>query len=58
VVTDDGLMKLLGKYGHVGEKMDDGKLFIKFAAEAECELLPGDHYRVVDLKPGNPDADW
>jgi hypothetical protein len=57
VVADDGLMKLLGKYGHVGEKVDDGKLFIKFAADAECEVLPGDRYRVVDLKPGNPDAD-
>jgi hypothetical protein len=57
VAADDSLVKLFGKFGRVGEKMDDGKLFITFAADAECELLPGDRYRVVDLKPGDPDTD-
>ena len=58
LVSDDGLAKLLGSYGRVAEKMDDGKLFVQFFVEAECELLPGDRFRVVDLKPGKPgDAD-
>jgi hypothetical protein len=55
VEADDSLTKLFGKYGHVAEKMDDGKLFIQFVADAECEMLPGDRYRIVDLKPGDPD---
>ena len=30
----------------------------KFVASAECELLPGDRTRVIDLTPGKPgDAD-
>ena len=45
-VSDDGLAKLLGSYGRVAEKMDDGKLFVQFFVEAECELLPGDSFRV------------
>ncbi len=58
VADDDKLAKLLGAYGRVTEKLDDGKLVIEFAASAECELLPGDRARVVDLKPGKPgDAD-
>ena len=58
VVDDDRLLKLFGKYGSLAEKMEDGKLFIVFSADAECELLPGDRTRVIDLKPGKPgDAD-
>src|SRR5262249_19666335 len=57
VVDDDGLAKLLGKYATV-EKIDGGKLYVQFFAHAECELLPGDRVRVIDLKPGKPgDAD-
>jgi hypothetical protein len=57
VVDDDRLAKLLGSYGRVTEKLDGGKLAIEFDADAECELLPGDRTRVVDLKPGDSD-DW
>jgi hypothetical protein len=58
VVSDDHLAKLLGAYGSVTEKMDGGKLYIEFFANAECELLPGDRVRVIDLKPGkHGDAD-
>jgi hypothetical protein len=58
VVSDDHLLKLLGAYGSVAEKMDDGRLQIEFFANAECELLPGDRIRVIDLKPGkHGDAD-
>jgi hypothetical protein len=45
---------LLGSYGFVTKKLDGGKLVIEFHADAECELLPGDRTRVIDLKPGKP----
>ena len=58
VTTDDSLARLFGKYGRVAEKLDDGKLVIQFYADAECEWLPGDRTRVIDLRPGKPgDAD-
>jgi hypothetical protein len=58
VVPNDHLLKLLGAYGSVAEKMDGGKLYIEFFANAECELLPGGRVRVIDLKPGkHGDAD-
>jgi hypothetical protein len=58
VVDDDRLSKLLGKYGSIAEKLDGGKLYVEFFANAECELLPGDRVRVIDLTPGkHGDAD-
>lgn len=58
VVADDHLLKLLGSYGSVAEKMAGGRLYIEFFANAECELLPGDRVRVIDLEPGkHGDAD-
>jgi hypothetical protein len=58
VVSDDKLLKLLGAYGSVAEKLDGGKTYIEFFANAECELLPGDTVRVIDLTPGkHGDAD-
>jgi hypothetical protein len=58
VADDDSLVKLFGKFGRVSEKLDGGRVAIEFYADAECETLPGDRYRVVDLRPGKPgDAD-
>ena len=58
VVPDDKLAKLFGKYGRVSEKLHDGNLVIEFYADAECEALPGDRTRIVDLRPGKAgDAD-
>ena len=58
VNPDDRLLKLLGAYGSVAEKMDGGKLYIEFFASAECEWLAGDRVRVIDLAPGkHGDAD-
>jgi hypothetical protein len=54
VVDDDRLLKRFGKYGSLAEKLQDGKLFIQFSADAECEWLAGDRTRVIDLKPGKP----
>jgi hypothetical protein len=28
----------------------DGAVFVEFAAEADCEILPGHRYRIVDLR--------
>jgi hypothetical protein len=58
VAPDDSVAKLFGAYGRVAEKLPDGKLYIEFDADAECEALPGDRYRIVSTKPGDPaDAD-
>ena len=55
IVSDPAFVRLLGAYGRVKEKLDDGRLFVEFAAEADC-VPDGDHgYRVIDLRPANPD---
>lgn len=60
VIADPAFLRLLGAYGHVAEKLDGGKLYVQFAAEADCLLLPGYHTRVIDLRPANPEhpPDW
>jgi hypothetical protein len=55
VAEDDRLARLFGAYGRVAEKLPDGKFFIQFFADAECEVVPGDKYRIVRMQPGNPD---
>ena len=51
VTSDPEFARLLGQYGKV-EKLDDGRLFVEFAAEADCVVMPGHRYRVVDLRVG------
>ena len=60
VVSDPAFLRLLGAYGRVKEKLDGGKLYVEFAAEADCILDGNHHYRVIDLRPANPDQppDW
>jgi hypothetical protein len=55
VVSDPAFLPSLGAYGRLAEKLDNGNLFVTFAAEADCVLEPGRGYRVVQLRPGNPD---
>jgi hypothetical protein len=50
--ADPGFVRMLGRYGKVTDKLDDGQMMIEFAAEADCVLLRGNHYRVVDLRVG------
>lgn len=58
LADDDRLAKLLGKFGRVSETFPDGRVEIQFMADAECEIVAGDRYRVIDLRPGKPgDAD-
>ena len=60
LVSDPAFLRLLGAYGRVKEKLDGGKLYVEFAAEADCILDGNHHYRIIDLRPGNPDQppDW
>jgi hypothetical protein len=59
-VSDPAFLRLLGAYGRVKEKLDDGKLYVEFAAEADCVLEENHHYRVINLRPADPDhpPDW
>lgn len=59
IVSDAAFLGQLGAYGRVKEKLDDGKLYVEFAAEADC-ILEGNHYRVINLKPADPGQppDW
>jgi hypothetical protein len=50
--ADPGFVRLLGRFGMVKIKLDDGAVMVEFAAEADCRLLPGNRTRVVDLRVG------
>jgi hypothetical protein len=59
IVTDPGFVRMFGAYGRVTDKFDDDRLSAEFSAEADCLLLPGHRYRVVDLRPGKSGVpDW
>jgi hypothetical protein len=55
IVSDPAFLRLIGAYGRVKEKLDGGRLFVEFAAEAECRPDGKDGYRVINLRPANPD---
>ena len=48
--SDSGFIRMLGKYGTVSSRETDGAIFAEFAAEADCEIMPGNRYRIVDLR--------
>jgi hypothetical protein len=50
--TDAGFLRMLGKYGKLSSKEDDGALFVEFSADADCVIGPGNRYRIVNLKVG------
>jgi hypothetical protein len=52
LARDAGFARGLGAYGKQTDKTDDGRLFFEFSAEADCLLMPGNRYRVVDLRVG------
>jgi hypothetical protein len=52
VTSDAGFLRMLGRYGRIGDKRDDGSFFVEFSAEADCILVPGNRYRIVDLRVG------
>lgn len=55
IVSDPAFLRLIGAYGRVKEKLDDGRLFVEFAAEADCRPNGKHGYRVINLRPANPD---
>ena len=56
MTTSPDLARALGKFGKQVDKYKNGdKYYVEFAAEADCELIYGGHYRVVQLRPGQFD---
>jgi hypothetical protein len=60
LTTDPGFVRLLGPYGRIKETLDDGRLSVEFSAEADCVVMPGNRYRIVDLRVGKfrDGEDW
>jgi hypothetical protein len=52
LTTDPAFLRQLGAYGRIKETLDDGRLSVEFAAEADCVVMPGNRYRIVDLRVG------
>jgi len=50
--SDPGFARMLGPWGKVAKKLDDGRELIEFSAEADCVLVAGNRYRIVDLRVG------
>jgi hypothetical protein len=51
-VADASALRKLGAYGKVASTRDDGTLMVEFSAEADCVLVAGHRYRIVDLRVG------
>jgi len=52
LTTDAGFARMLGPYGRIGDDRGDGGFFVEFSAEADCVLISGHRYRIVDLRVG------
>ena len=52
LTSDPGFARMLGAYGKIGDKADQGRFFVEFSAEADGVLMPGNRYRIVDLRVG------
>jgi hypothetical protein len=52
LTTDPGLLHLLGAYGRIKEPLGDGRLSVELSADADCAVMPGNRYRIVDLRVG------
>lgn len=56
LASSPNLLRSLGRFGkHTDETDGRGRVVVKFSAVAECELVRGNRYRIVDLKPGSFD---
>jgi hypothetical protein len=53
--SSPNLLRSLGRYGKQGGDAGDKRFFVKFSAQAVCEIVGGNRYRIVDLKPGDFD---
>jgi hypothetical protein len=52
VTPDPGFARMMGAYGKITDKPDEGRFFVEFSAEADCVLMPGNRYRIIDLRVG------
>jgi hypothetical protein len=60
ILKEKGIMKTeskdvvrkLGPFARPDPSMPDSSDFVEFSAQAECELVSADKYRIVELKPG------
>jgi hypothetical protein len=52
VTSDPGFARMMGAYGKMTDKADEGRFFVEFSAEADCVMMPGNRYRIVDLRVG------
>ena len=52
LTRESSFAKMLGAYGRIRDKRDDGSFFVEFSAEADCVVLPVGRYRIVDLRVG------
>jgi hypothetical protein len=55
VTSSPNLLRSLGRYGKQGGDAGDKRSFVKFSAQAVCEIVGRNRYRIVDLKPGDFD---
>jgi hypothetical protein len=55
VASSPNLLRSLGRFGKQTDDAGDNRFFVKFSAEAACEIVGGNRYRIVDLKPGDFD---
>jgi hypothetical protein len=57
---DSRFAKMLGFYGRKMEQTADGKLIVEFSAKADCVLMTGNRYRIVDNIPWKfgDDGSW
>lgn len=46
------LPRILGRFAKTDEPESDGQMFVQFAAEATCVLLPEGGYRILAVQPG------
>jgi hypothetical protein len=52
LTADPGFARRLGRFGRITDKLDDGRVSVEFSAEADCVMMPGNRYRIIDLRVG------
>jgi len=53
ITSSPNLLRSLGRYGKRPNDTGDNRFFVKFSAQAFCEIVGGNRYRIVELKPGD-----
>jgi hypothetical protein len=53
ITSSSNLLRSLGRFGKLDDDSGDERSFVKFSPPAECELVCGSRYRIIDLKLGD-----